>query len=86
MPRKRRAPQRLEIGTSEGYHPPSVKDHNRMVYYEALDLVVEGITNRFEQSGYQIYRNLEDLLLKACRGQDFETELDFVCDFYTKDM
>ena len=86
LPRKRRAPRRLEIGTSEGYHPPSVKDHYRKVYYEALDLVVEGITNRFEQAGYQIYRNLEDLLLKACRGQDFETELDFVCDFYTKDV
>ena len=47
LPRKRRAPQRLEIGTSEGYHPPSVKDHYRLVYYEALDLVVEGITNCF---------------------------------------
>ena len=40
----------------------------------------------FKQSDYQIYWNLEDLLLKACRGQDFETELDFVYDFYTMDV
>ena len=63
-----------------------MKDYYRTVYYEALDLVVEGITDRFEQPGYQIYRNLEDLLLKACKGQDFEAELDFVCDFYAKDV
>ena len=44
---KRRAPQHLEIGTSEGYHPASVKDHYTTVYYEALDSVVEWITNCF---------------------------------------
>ena len=86
LPRKRRVPQRLEIGTSEGYHPSSLKDHYRTIYYEALDLVVEGIKDRFDPPGYQIYQNLEDLLLKACRGQDFEAELDFVCDFYAKDV
>ena len=36
MPRKRRAPVRLEIGTSEGSHPTSVVDHYRMVYFEHL--------------------------------------------------
>ena len=44
-----------------------------------------GITDRFEQSGYQIYQNL-DRLLKAGRGQDYEAELDFVCNFYSKDV
>ena len=81
MPRKRRAPQCLEIGISEGYHLASVKDYYRTVYYEAL----EGITDCFEQPGYQIYRNL-DLLLKACKGQDFKAELDFVCDFYAQKL
>jgi len=35
------------------------------------------------QPGYQIYRNLEDLLVKACRGQKFE----ILCVvFYAKDV
>ena len=61
LPRKRRAPHRFEI---EGSHPTTIIDHYRRIYYEALDLVVQGITDRFQQPGYQIYRNLEDLLLK----------------------
>ena len=47
---------------------------------------MQGITDRFEQSGYQIYRILEDLLLKVCRSQTHETEVDFVCNFYNKDV
>ena len=86
MPRKRRAPQHFEIGTSEGSHPTTIIDHYRRIYYEALDLVVQGITDRFQQPGYQIYRNLEDLLLKVSRAQDYEAELDAVCDLYSKDV
>ena len=52
--------------------------------YEAIDLGVQRITDRFEQSGYQIYQNLEDRLLKAGRGQDYEAELHF--NFYSKDV
>ena len=47
---------------------------------------MQGITDRFQQPGYQIYRNLEDLLLKVCRAQDYEAELDAVCNFYSKDV
>ena len=86
LPRKRRAPHRFEIGTSEGSHPTTIIDHYRRIYYEALDLVVQGITDRFQQPGYQIYCNLEDLLLKVCRAQDYEAELDAVCNFYSKDV
>ena len=86
LPRKRRAPQRFEIGTIEGSHPTTFIDHYRRISYEALDLVMQGITDRFQQPGYQIYRNLEDLLLKVCRAEDYEAELDAVCNFYSKDV
>ena len=86
LPRKRQAPLRFEIGTSEGSHPTTILDRYRRIYYETLDLVVQGITDRFQQPGYQIYRNLEDLLLKVCRAQDYEAELDTVCNFYSKDV
>jgi len=49
----------LEIGTSEGYHPASMKDHYRTIYYEAP----EGIKDHFEQPGYQVYRNLDPFVV-----------------------
>ncbi len=49
------------------------------MYYEALDLVVEGIKDRFNQRGYSVLQHLEELLLKVCKG---EVELDYVCTVY----
>ena len=61
--------------------------HNyRQIYYEALDLVIESINSRFNQPGYNIYRNVEDLVLNACRGCPYDTELSNVCDFYKDDI
>ena len=68
LPCKRSAPCQLQLGCSEGYFHASVEDHYRQVHYEALDLVIDAITNRFVQRGYQAYRNLQDLLLKASSG------------------
>ena len=44
LPHKRRAPRCLEVGSSDGDFPASVEDHYRAIYYEALDLVIMGIT------------------------------------------
>ncbi len=57
-----------------------------MLYYEALDLVIEAITKKCDQPGYRVYRNLEDLILKACRGQQYSEQLDLVCCFYQNDL
>ena len=58
----------------------------RAIYYEALDLVTMGITDRFDQPGYKISLNIEDLILKACQGKQCEEELDFVCTHYKDDV
>lgn len=86
LPRKRRAPRQLETGSTEGDYHSSTEEYYRMLYYEAIDLVIEAITERFDQPGYKIYRNLEDLILNTCRGQRNEEELDFVCNFYKDDL
>ena len=57
-----------------------------MIYYEALDLVIEAITKRFGQPGYRTVQNLEDCLLKVCLGQEYAENLDFVCNFYKQDL
>ena len=44
------------------------------------------IRDRFNQPGYQTLKNLEDLLLKSARNEDYQTELDFVLEFYRDDF
>ena len=41
---------------------------------------------RFEQPGYAMYRNLEQLLVKACQKEDITSELQQVCSFYKDDF
>ena len=51
LPRKRRAPKRIEEcigGTAQPEFQASVEDNYRMIYYEALDLVTSCIKNRFD--------------------------------------
>ena len=82
LPRRRKAPKRLEVGCGEPYYPQSPKDMYRRFYFEALDLVISAINNRFDQPGYQTYKNLQELLLQAARGQDYHKEFEYVVDFY----
>ena len=82
IPRKRRAPSRIEDGLAPPEFSSSVEDHFRRIYFEAIDNVIGGLKDRFEQPGYATYSKLEQLLIKACRGDDFSHELDFCCNFY----
>lgn len=58
----------------------------RQVYYEALDIAVNNILNRFDQPGFSVYSNVEQLLFKACNGDKYQKELDAVCTFYKGDQ
>ena len=86
LPRKRKAPARFEVGSGAGNHVGSVEDLYRQKYFEALDLVIESIKNRFQQPGYAVYRNLEDVLVKAANGDPYKEELKAVHDFYGDDF
>ncbi len=86
LPRKRRAPRQFEVGSSDGFHSSSVEDHYRYKYFEAFDTAVSGITNRFNQPGYAIYKNLEELLVNAARGKNYEEFYAKVVSFYKDDL
>ena len=58
----------------------------RQRYYEALDLLITFLADRFDQPGYRIYRNLQILLFKACNQEDCEEALEVVCNFYRDDL
>ena len=75
LPRKRRRPTRYEDGEADSNDP---KPYFRQHYFETIDLVVNCIKTRFEQPGYKLYSNLEQLLIKESQGEDSTTEFDFV--------
>ena len=63
-----------------------MEDLYRQVYFEALDNVIQGLQDRFNQPGYAAYSHLEQLLIKACQGDDFEEDLTFCCNLYGDDV
>lgn len=86
LPRRRKAPARYEVGTGDGHHPETPKALYRQHYFECLDLIVRFIRDRFNQPGYQTQKNLENLLLKSARNEEYQTELEFVLRFYHDDF
>ena len=86
VPRQRKMPKRYDDGLATGIFHDSPKLYYRQLYYEAIDNIVNGLRNRFEQPGYKVYCNLEQLLTKACQGKDFEEEFQFICTFYKDDF
>ena len=86
LPHQRKAPRRYDDGSAHGDFHADPKAYYRQHYFEAIDLVVNCITDRFQQPGYNVYRNLEQLLLKACQKEDITSEFDYVCSFYKDDF
>jgi len=86
LPQKRKAPQRLEYGDGEGYTIALPLKNTHQKYFEALDLAISSIQDRFDQPGYAMYKNLECLLLKAANQADYSAELQEVVSFYGDDI
>ena len=86
LPRHRKMPKRYDTGRAEWECVVSPKDHYRQIYYEGLDLIVNCIRNHFDQPGYKVYPNLQELLLKASTKEDYEEKYAFVTKFYGSDF
>ncbi|KAL5476021.1 hypothetical protein EMCRGX_G025921 [Ephydatia muelleri] len=87
LPRKRKVPSRFEVGEGkESYNDSNIEDHYRRLYFEVLDLAVTGISQRFNQPGYSIYKNLENLLVYAANRKPFDEQLCAVLSHYGDDL
>ena len=82
---QRKRPIRYEDGNVATEFVSKSEDHFRRMYYEAIGLIIESITDCFNQPGYGLYSNLEELLLKAVRHKDYE-ELKSVAELYRSDL
>ena len=83
LPRRRKTPRRLEVGTGESHFPETVQDYYRAQYFEALDFLTSCI---FDQPGYRIYSKLEALLLNSANGVEFMAEFDEIMQLYAQDF
>ena len=86
LPRKRKVPRRYEEGSAETEFFDVCKPLYCQQYYEALDLILNAIQARFDQPGFKMYRNLQDLLLKAVKGDDYRECLNHVTSLYHDDL
>ena len=66
LPRQKRAPRRFEIGTGPPSYPTTPQEHYRRIYFEAIDLMVNAIDNRFNQASFDVYAKMESLSLVKC--------------------
>lgn len=87
LPRRRKVPRRFEEGREDTHSYPSTpEDHYRKIYFEAIDLIVNCITDRFNQPGFFIYQYVESLLLKAANCKEYQSELKFVVPPYQHNL
>ena len=61
----KKTPTRLKVGTGEGCLPSSVQEIYRPLYFEAVDLAMAAIKDRFDEPGYRVMQNVEDLLTNS---------------------
>ena len=84
LPRKRKARRHLEVGSGEAFYPSTAKDFYSQQYFENLDFFK--CKDRFDPPGYKTLKQLENLLLKATRREEYKDELAFVIDHYGDDF
>ena len=86
LPRRTRAPRRIEIGTGEPAYPATTQDNYRQIYFESIDLMVNAIEQRFDQPSFAAYAKMESLLVKAFNWQHNSRELQFMEISYADDV
>ena len=56
------------------------------LYYEAMDLAITIIKDRFDQPGFHMYRNLETVLVNAANKKEYIEQLKEILAFYRDDF
>ena len=83
LPRRRKAPRRLEVGEGAPEYAATVEDHYRRIYFEVIDILLAAIQERFGQKGFQVLQKLETLVVDNCPSVDILREL---AEFYGSDF
>ena len=92
-PRKRKPPNYSTIHLVDGitseaqdFHPTTCQDRYRVMYYNVLETVVTSLKDRFNQSSFVVYENIESLLLKTSKGEDNSDESEYIKRIYNDEI
>lgn len=83
LPRRRKAPRRLEVGEGAPEYAATVEDHYRRIYFEVIDILLAAIQERFGQKGFQVLQQVETLIVDNCPSVEILRE---VAEFYGSDF
>ena len=72
--------------TTEAYHPLTVEDEYRQIYFDALDHITNAIEERFDQPSFKTYANLEELLMKGAEDKLSESGIEEVKSLYSDEV
>ena len=86
LPRRRKRPARYESGSATPEFVDNAQDYFHQIYLNAFHTVTACIKRRFDQPGYKIYDQVEQMLVNAANGKPFEKNLDDVVYFYKDDL
>ena len=86
VPRNKRAPGRFKVGTGTPFFPVTPEQVYRRIYFEALDLIVSSIEERFDQPSFKAYSNMESLLIGVLSLQDVSSQMDYMKENYANDV
>ena len=83
--RKRKSPNYFTMhlvdataSEAQDFHSKTCQDHYRVMYYNLLDTVFTSLKDRFNQSSFVVYENIESLLLKTINGEDTFDESKYI--------
>ena len=87
-PKREQQLQYVEGWQSKGQSdlPDSPRDHYHQEYYNAIDVLTSSVRDRFDQHSFLVFQNLESLMIKAIKGENFSCELKFVKEKYDTDI
>ena len=71
---------------AQDFHPTTCQDRYRVMYYNVLDTVVTSLKDRFNQSSFVVYKNIESLLLKTIKGEDTSYGSEYIKQIYNEEM
>ena len=88
LPGKRKPRMTIEnyFNTTKSDQLETPEDEYRRKYFEAIDLVVSCIKNRFDQDDFEMCALCEQLLVKAANKESFTTEFEKITNFYADDF
>lgn len=78
LPRKLRASSRIEIGSGPLTISENQEDHYWRIYFEAKDLINNGIEQHFSQPSFDVYEKMESVFVKCFNGEACTAELDYI--------